>query len=91
MQPVIQDLIAKRRDRSISIVLGVKEREADRYLPDDVSRKLRKVVLDQFNDLCDLLSDIARSLDSGDVVLNEHYLEKLDAIHEVIVNSNGSR
>lgn len=85
MQSAISDLLAKRRDRAISIVLGVKEREADRYLPPDVRQKLRKVVLDQMNDLCDLLTDVARSLDNGDVVLNDIYLQKIDAIHDALV------
>ena len=87
MQPVIADLLAKRRDRAISIVLGVKEREADQYLPPEVRQKLRKVVLDQMNDLCDLVMDIARSLDTGEVVLNEAYLEKIDEMHNALVGN----
>ena len=84
-QTAILDLLAKRRDRAISIVLGVKEREADQYLPDHVKAKLRKVVLDQMNDLTDMLLDIARSLDNGDVVLNEIYLEKIDRMHAALI------
>lgn len=69
-------LLARRRDRSIAIILGVKERECDPYLPEEASRKLRKVILDQFNDFAMLVHDLA---DSG-VVLNQEYLDKLDAI-----------
>lgn len=82
MQQVLGDILAKRRDRAIAIVLGVKERECDRHLPPEARTKLRKVVLDQFNDLHDLSMDLIRSLDTGDFVVNEVYLDKLDAIYE---------
>lgn len=84
MQQLLGDILAKRRDRAIAIVLGVKERECDRHLPQEARSKLRKVVLDQFNDLHDLSMDLIRSLDNGDVVLNEVYLEKLDAIYNTL-------
>lgn len=71
-------LLSRRRDRAIAIILGVKERECDFYLPEDVSRTLRKVILDQFNDFAMLAEDIA----SSNVVLNQRYLEKLDSILE---------
>lgn len=84
MQQVLGDILAKRRDRAIAIVLGVKERECDKHLPQEARTKLRKVVLDQFNDLHDLSMDLIRSLDSGDFVVNEVYLEKLDAIYDTL-------
>lgn len=87
MQPVLSDILAKRRDRSIAIILGVKERECDQYLPPEAKAKLRKVVLDQMNEFYDLCCDVMRSLDSGDAVLNERYLEKLDEIHRVVVTN----
>lgn len=71
-------ILSRRRDRAIAIILGVKERECDFYLPEDVSRTLRKVILDQFNDFALLAEDIANS----NVVLNQRYLEKLDSILE---------
>lgn len=71
-------LLARRRDRAIAIILGVKERECDYFLPDDVSKSLRKVILDQFNDFAVLAEDLANS----NVVLNQRYLEKLDSILE---------
>lgn len=81
MQPALQELLEKRRNRSIAIVLGIKERECDPYLNAMASQKLRKVVLDQFNDFHALVVDIMDSLDSGQVVLNEDYLGKLDELH----------
>lgn len=84
MQQLLGDILAKRRDRAIAIVLGVKERECDKHLPPEARQKLRKVVLDQFNDVHDLAMDLVRSLDNGDVVVNELFLERLDAIYDVV-------
>lgn len=88
MQPVLTTILAKRRDRAIAIMLGVKEREADSYLPPEVSARLRKVILDQVNELTDLMVDLAASFDTGTVVLNEHYLTKLDEVHRAVITSD---
>jgi hypothetical protein len=90
MSNVLTDVLAKRRDRAIAIILGVKERECDSILkstPDGkaASDKLRKVVLDQMNELHDLYLDVMKSYDTGEVVLNEDYLAKLDEIHEAVL------
>ena len=82
-------LLRKRRDRAIAIVLGLKERECDQYLPPQVSAKLRKVILDQMNDLYDTCLDLLGSSDDGSVVLNELYQRKIDDMYELLV-SNGS-
>lgn len=88
---VLPEMLARRRDRAISIVLGLKERECDSYLPKETSQKLRKVVLDQFNDLVDFAMDVCNSLDTGEIVLNEEYLKKIDELHDsIVVSSNGS-
>jgi hypothetical protein len=79
-QQLLSDILAKRRDRAIAIILGVKERECDSHLPNFASAKLRKVVLDQLNDYHDLCADLIRSLDTDEVILNEAYLERLDQI-----------
>lgn len=84
MQDALRDLLEKRRNRAIAIVLGVKERECDRDLNAHSSQKLRKVVLDQFNEFHDLVLDIMASLDRGEVVLNEEYLKRIDEMHEVL-------
>lgn len=88
MQEALRELLKRRRDRCIAIVLGVKERECDRDLSAMSSQKLRKVVLDQFNEMHDLVVDIMNSLDDGEVVLNEAYLVKLDEIHSAVM-ANG--
>lgn len=81
MQQALTDLLAKRRDRAIAIILGVKERDCDSHLPPEARSKLRKVILDQINEFYEMAMDITRSLDTGDVTFNELYLEKLDALH----------
>lgn len=86
---VLPEMLARRRDRAISIVLGLKERECDQFLPKETSQKLRKVVLDQFNDLVDFAMDVCNSLDNGEVVLNEVYLQKIDDLHDCLVETNG--
>ena len=89
MQSVLADVLERRRNRSIAIILGVKERECDSYLPEGARQALRKVVLDQLNEYHDFIMDVFRSVDTSDeVVLNEHYLEKLDAIHDMLFNKN---
>ena len=79
------ELLAKRRDRAIAIILGVKEREVDQYLPPQVRAKLRKVILDQLNDLYQMALDVTATLEEGDVVVNELWLEKIDAIYSHVV------
>lgn len=83
----IKALLGKRRDRSIAILLGYKEREIDRYLPPEIRMDLRKNVLDQINDFYDLALDVLNSVDSDAVVLNEEYLHRIDQIHKHIVGS----
>lgn len=82
MNQMITEVLGKRRDRAIAIVLGLKERECDKHLPPETRHKLRKVVLDQFNDLYDFAVDLLESLDQGGVQINELYLEKLDQLHD---------
>lgn len=89
MQDVIADVIARRRDRAIAVLLGIKEKEVDQYLPPEVKARLRKAILDQMNDFHSLVVDVMRSFDTGEVVLNELYLEKIDQLYEVVVGRNG--
>lgn len=90
MQQILGDVLKTRMNKACAIILAVKERECDRHLPPDAQSKLRKVVLDQMNDYYDLCIDIMRSLDTGDVVLNEEYLKrldrKLDEIHLAVIS-----
>lgn len=78
-------LLAKRRDKAIAVILSCKERECDGYLPVEVQARLRKVVLDQLNDLTDLAVDLLGSSDGKGMIINELFLEKLDAVYEAVV------
>lgn len=84
------DILRKRRDRAIAIVLNIKEREVDPLLAQEgggahASRLLRKVVLDQFNDFCDLALDVAASGEASKFEYNpEVWLRKINDIHRVI-------
>lgn len=85
MQAALETMLRRRRDRSIAVILGVKERECDQHLPKDAQQRLRKVILDQINDLCDIMHDVAASLDTGEVTLNEVYLDRIDQIHQALI------
>jgi len=89
---VLADVLGRRRDRAIAAVLGVKEREVDPHLPDAVARKMRKVVLDQFNDYHGLTMDVLGSLVDADAttVLNDLWLDKLSQIHEALVGNGNA-
>lgn len=79
MQAVLNDVVARRRDRIIAILLSFKERECDQFLPRETQVRFRKLVLDQLNDFAELVTDMMRSLDNGEQSLNELYFEKLEA------------
>ena len=71
--------LGKRRDRAIAIILGFKEDECDYYLPEDVSKDLRAVILDNINDVCDLAFDLM----DDNVDVNQYFLDVLDKLEEI--------
>jgi hypothetical protein len=71
-----RDFFGRRRDRAIATILSHKEKQCDTYLPQDVSFELRKVILDNINDLCDLAFDLI----NDDIVINDDFLDRLDEI-----------
>jgi hypothetical protein len=77
----VKELVEKRCRRAIAIVLSAAEKE---NIPQEARTRLRKVVMDQFNDLTSLGVDVMESMDQG-MVLNELWLEKLDEIHSRVV------
>lgn len=86
MQPAIAEVLERRRNRSIAIILGVKERDCDQFLTEEASNRLRKVVLDQLNEYHDFIVDIFRTVDTSEqFVVNEHFLDKIDAIYNQVV------
>lgn len=87
------DILRKRRDRAIAIVLNVKEREVDPLLDQEgggayASRALRKVILDQFNDFCDLALDVTNSGEASQFEFNpEVWIRKLNDIHTAVTRN----
>ena len=81
-------LIDKRKDRVIAIILAFKDRELDQFLPDELSSRLRKIVLDQINDFCDFCVDIVGRTESNNIP-NEHYFVRLEKkLEELFINNN---
>lgn len=89
MNTAATSILDRRKNKAIAIVLGVKEREVDAYLPSGVQDKLRKVVLDQFNEYHELVLDVMKSFDTGEVVLNGHYLDLIEELHSRVVGDGG--
>jgi hypothetical protein len=97
------DEILKRRcDRAIAIILHFKEDRIDPLLPDDddaaaASHAFRKVVLDQLNDFRDIALDIAQGSDAETTEYNPEIWEqrierRLNDIHRAVAASfNGDR
>lgn len=96
------DILKKRRDRSIAIILGIKEREVDPLLSPQpggpqASTLLRKVVLDQINDFCELALDVANSGEAPKFEFNpDVWMNRIDgrlaALQGAVndLNGNGS-
>lgn len=87
MEASVRHLLARRRARAISVILGVKERRCDRYLPLDAQEELRRVVLAQVNDFHDLVCDLLNVLDDDGAVINELYLERLDEKYDELIKA----
>jgi hypothetical protein len=96
-------LLKKRKDRAIAIILSVKEREIDGLIAHDMVDnnhledqcegcraldRMRKVVLDQLRDFCDMAVDVAMSGEAKNFEFNaglwEERLAKLDQVLEVL-------
>ena len=73
--------LGKRRDRAIATLLSFKERDCDEYLPAETSQKLRKEILDQINELCDVAFDL---MNVSDVVWNEDFMDRFDYMFDNI-------
>lgn len=90
-----EEIIRKRANRAIAVILNVKERDVDPLLPDGpegrhASDVMRKVVLDQINDLTELVVDVALSGDTGGFEFNAEVWApriqgKLDEIHRAVL------
>lgn len=84
------DILKKRRDRTIAIILSIKEREVDPLLTQmpggrRASQLLRKAILDQVNDFYDMALDVSSSGGADGFAFNaEVWLPKIEGkLHEL--------
>lgn len=84
------EILKKRRDRAIAIIMNVKEREVDPLLDqvtggDRAKRMLRKVILDQVNDFYTMALDVAMSGEAQNTEFNAEVWEgKLNEILDAV-------
>lgn len=74
-------IIDRRAKRAAATILGFKDRECRVYLPDEVDDKLRKIVLDQINELAHLAIDCVNSVSDTNMT-NQMYVELLEEIRD---------
>ncbi len=79
MDDSLRDLLARRKNRTLAIMLTEKEFIVDPHVPPDAARKMRKVILDQVNDYHDFCVDVLEAKDGG-MQINLLALEKLEEI-----------
>jgi hypothetical protein len=87
----LRALLEKRRGRAIRAILGCKERAVDPLLPDTgaaevASEELRRVVLEELNDMVEVALGYVHAQQPV-VVVNEHYLRLLAEVHAAVVES----
>lgn len=77
--PALIQLLERRKNKAIRAILGTKER----LYPDDDDGMLRKVVLDEINELFEQVEDSISSLQAGQTVMvNQFYLDKLEELQD---------
>lgn len=77
------DRLNHRRNRSIAAILSYKEQHIDASLSAEQRTMLRKVVLDNVNELYEVAADIID--DNGGVLFNELYQRKIDEVHAGVI------
>ena len=80
----VEDVLNRRCNKAIAIILRHKDEHLDEFLPEEVSERFRTLVLDQINDLHDLFNDLMRVTRDEGRVLNEHYLDMIEKVHEAV-------
>ncbi len=86
-----EEILKKRRDRAIAIIMNIKEREIDPLLDqvsggDRAKRALRKVILDQMNDFYNMALDVASSGEAAGFEFNaETWEARLDAFEDRVL------
>jgi hypothetical protein len=73
--------LGKRRDRAIAILLSFKEKEVDQFLTEDVALRLRRQILDQFNEVVDTAFDLM----SSESVYNEEFMNRFNDLYDFLL------
>jgi hypothetical protein len=74
-------LVAERRKRLVASILGHAEREFYAQLTPEQQTTFRRKTLGAVDEFCDLMRDILK-ISGEDVVLNQHALDLLNALHD---------
>ena len=74
--------LKKRKDRLCATILGYKESEIDRYIPEDVAKDFREMLLDEINYFYNTVMDYLNN-DINDEFLK--MFKQLNDIHEAIM------
>jgi hypothetical protein len=77
----LNDAIDRRARRASAILLSFKETNCDKFLPDDVCFSLRKVILDEVNELAELSMDCVKRAESESGISNDYFVSMLEDIH----------
>lgn len=72
-----QGLLERRLKRCIATILSAKEKDIDRYIPEEVAASFRKTILDQINEFYGLVVDVL----NDDV--NQEFLDMLDMLEDI--------
>ncbi len=90
MQPELVDLIDRRKRKAIKTILRVKDRVADPHLPSPAAEELRRTVLEEVNDLCDLFVDVIDRVADDRWMINGIVLERIEALHAALVDADNA-
>ena len=73
--------LEKMKNRCIAAILGKKEREADRYLPEEISDHLRSCILDEIN----AYHQTVRHVIAGNI--NPDFMDKIEEIYHFVIET----
>ncbi len=72
-----QGLLERRLKRCIASILSAKEKEIDRYIPEEVASTFRKTILDEINEFYALVVDVLND------EINQEFLDMLDMLEDI--------
>lgn len=81
----IGEMLQRRASRAIRAILEEKERALDDLIEEADSEALRRVVLNEVNDLVSLAKVLVASVADDSRELNALFMEKLEEIHQSVV------